>query len=374
MKMEVDVADDDWKGNDVVGRKGKLEPAVRSPKVSLHHKLAKLAAYQTRASTDPADVNEQIELLDPDGRSRNDVEMAQEQARRRERIWNVCGSSSHDFVGKKRVLEEIKWHELDHLIVDDNHGIIYCYVPKVACTNWKRMMIVLSGSVTNNGKPYTEPLEVPSLVAHLPSSHHTLARQLRLHGPRFVRHKLATYSKFLFVREPFARLVSAFQSKFAVQNEVFYHRFAVPMLQLYQGVVEPAASAADALSDKTGNGSSRLQFSSFVRYLLDPNTEKQKPLNEHWRQVYRLCHPCQISYDFVGHLEKQTEETTYLLRMLGVPPSLHLPPAFHKKTDLDRVERSFSGVPVSLRRKLFQLYATDYALFGYPSPLQLLED
>uniref|UniRef100_UPI00358E9680 carbohydrate sulfotransferase 12 isoform X1 n=1 Tax=Myxine glutinosa TaxID=7769 RepID=UPI00358E9680 len=374
LHREVAVANDDWKGNDVVGRKNKLKSAVRSPIVSLRHKLAKLAAYQPRGSTDPADVNEWLELLESDGRSRNDVEMAREQARRLERISNVCGSSSQDFVGKKRVLEEMKWHELDHLIVDDNRGIIYCYVPKVACTNWKRLMIVLSGSATNNGKPYTEPLEVPSLVAHLPSSHHTLARQWRLHGPSFVRHKLATYSKFLFVREPFARLVSAFHSKFAVENEAFYHRFAIPMLQLYQGVVEPAASAVDALSDKMGNGKSRLQFSSFVRYLLDPKTEKRKPLNEHWRQVHRLCHPCQISYDFVGHLEKQTEETSYLLRMLGVPQSLHLPPAFHNKTDLHLVERSFSGVPLALRRQLYQLYATDYALFGYPSPSQLLED
>uniref|UniRef100_UPI00358E6DD5 carbohydrate sulfotransferase 12 isoform X2 n=1 Tax=Myxine glutinosa TaxID=7769 RepID=UPI00358E6DD5 len=270
LHREVAVANDDWKGNDVVGRKNKLKSAVRSPIVSLRHKLAKLAAYQPRGSTDPADVNEWLELLESDGRSRNDVEMAREQARRLERISNVCGSSSQDFVGKKRVLEEMKWHELDHLIVDDNRGIIYCYVPK--------------------------------------------------------------------------------------------------------GVVEPAASAVDALSDKMGNGKSRLQFSSFVRYLLDPKTEKRKPLNEHWRQVHRLCHPCQISYDFVGHLEKQTEETSYLLRMLGVPQSLHLPPAFHNKTDLHLVERSFSGVPLALRRQLYQLYATDYALFGYPSPSQLLED
>jgi hypothetical protein len=53
------------------------------------------------------------------------------QEQRRQRLQEACAEDSVAFPGKKRSFDDIPNKALDHLIVDDRHGIIFCYVPKV---------------------------------------------------------------------------------------------------------------------------------------------------------------------------------------------------------------------------------------------------
>ncbi|XP_007904253.1 carbohydrate sulfotransferase 12 [Callorhinchus milii] len=317
--------------------------------------------------------NSKEHLQDVDwGTNTEEPNIKLEQLKRKQTIRDLCADSSFTFSGKNRAFEDIPNKELDHLIVDDRHGIIYCYVPKVACTNWKRIMILLSESLVNQGTPYHDPLEIPRDLVHNSSSHVTFNKFWKRYG-KFSKHlmkvKLKKYTKFLFVRDPFVRLISAFRSKFEIQNEDFYKRFAIPMLQLYANCSQPPPSVSKAFS-----AGIKPTFSNFIQYLLDLRTEMIMPFNEHWRQVYRLCHPCQINYDFIGKLESLEQDAKYLLSLLNVEKLVQFPPSFRNRTVSSWERNWFSEIPKIWRRKLFELYKPDFALFGYPKPTNLLLD
>lgn len=300
------------------------------------------------------------------------LDQEKQQAERRQMLRDLCANSSFAFPMKERSFDDIPNYELNHLIVDDRHGIIYCYVPKVACTNWKRVMIVLSESLLDQGAPYTDPMDIPREHVHNTSTHFTFNKFWRRYG-KFSRHlmkiKLKKYTKFLFVRDPFVRLISAFRSKFELENEEFYRRFAIPMLKLYSNYTSLPTSVSEAF----GVGL-KVSFSDFIQYLLDPRTEKLAPFNEHWRQVYRLCHPCQIEYDFIGKLETLDEDAAHLLQLLKVDHLLRFPPSYRNRTASSWEEDWFANIPVAWRQQLYKLYEADFVLFGYPKPENLLKN
>ncbi len=53
--------------------------------------------------------------------------MPQLQEMRKQQLREICGEDS----AKMRSIEDMSNNEFNNLIVDDSHGIIYCYIPKV---------------------------------------------------------------------------------------------------------------------------------------------------------------------------------------------------------------------------------------------------
>ncbi|XP_056451520.1 carbohydrate sulfotransferase 11-like [Gadus chalcogrammus] len=266
---------------------------------------------------------------------------------RRELLEEACLSQTR----KRRVLSP---DDLRHLIVDDKHGLIYCYVPKVACTNWKRVLMVLTG----DGR-YSDPLAIPAHEAHVAGNLRTLSE----FPAAEINRRLRSYLKFVFVREPFERLVSAYRNKFTRSyNEAFHKRYGTKIIRRHRPGARPGAVEAGA----------DVSFREFIQYLVDPRTQREEPLNEHWERVHSLCHPCLIHYDVVGKYETLEPDSQAVLALAGVQGSVRFPSSGKSaRTDRDMAARFFQDVSPFLQKKLVNMYRMDFLLFNYSMPRYL---
>ncbi|XP_059879881.1 carbohydrate sulfotransferase 11 [Delphinus delphis] len=269
---------------------------------------------------------------------------------RRDQVTDTCRANSA-VSRKRRVLTP---NDLKHLVVDEDHELIYCYVPKVACTNWKRLMMVLTG----RGK-YSDPMEIPANEAHVSANLKTLNQ----YSIPEINHRLKSYMKFLFVREPFERLVSAYRNKFTQKyNTSFHKRYGTKIIRRQR---------KNATQEALRKGDD-VKFEEFVAYLIDPHTQREEPFNEHWQTVYSLCHPCHIHYDLVGKYETLEEDSNYVLQLAGVGSYLKFPTyAKSTRTTDEMTTEFFQNISSEHQTQLYEVYKLDFLMFNYSVPSYL---
>ncbi|XP_026290551.1 carbohydrate sulfotransferase 11 [Frankliniella occidentalis] len=236
---------------------------------------------------------------------------------------------------------------LDHIIVDQKHQLLYCYVPKVACTNWKRTLLYLSGS-TN----VTKPIDIPSDYVHRTGVFPKLSNFSEEHAA----HMLKTFTTFLIVRHPFERLLSAYRNKLeqkSSSSKYFQTRIGRHIIKTYRK--NPSNHSLQYGHDVT--------FSEFATYLGTENGPGGE-YNEHWKPIHQLCAPCAIRYDIIGKYETLYDDADYLLHQLGEPTSA-FPRYAHPSNTTATLGKYFGTLSVDLLRKMYSVYETDFRLFGY---------
>uniref|UniRef100_A0A3Q3QLC9 Carbohydrate sulfotransferase n=1 Tax=Monopterus albus TaxID=43700 RepID=A0A3Q3QLC9_MONAL len=270
--------------------------------------------------------------------------------RRLRRLSTVCNNSSLRNLTHMSISKFV----LDRIFVCDKHEILFCQTPKVGNTQWKKVLIAL------NGKRSQKTLKKKSASPRLSSF-----------KPQEIKHRLDTYFKFFFVRDPFERLISAFKDKFVTNPrfEPWYkHDIAPAIIRKYR-----------KRHRNNNNTASGLHFEDFVRYLGDAegHWRLDRQFGEHvihWVTYVELCAPCEIHYSIVGHHETLEEDAPHILKAAGIDQLVSYPaiPPGITRYNRTKVEHYFSGISKRDIRRLFAHYQGDFDLFGYPRPDFLL--
>ena len=234
-----------------------------------------------------------------------------------------------------------------NIFYNDKARLLFCSVPKVASTNWKRIIHTIMGSLSSPDQETEKEKRIHKGIPHLTS----LSRKESAFRQR-------NYFSFLFTRHPFERVFSAYRDKLKTGMDVYlYRKYNTIILQSVRN---------ESFVEGTSKPST---LSEFVQFLI---TQHKKGLsykmNPHWRPVVLLCNVCNMKYTVVGKMETIRSDsdliTDYLSTQTGLQLSLPTMRRYKNKSSSMAVD-TFKEVPRKLVEQLYAVYKNDFKAFGY---------
>ncbi|XP_077996425.1 carbohydrate sulfotransferase 14-like [Glandiceps talaboti] len=230
------------------------------------------------------------------------------------------------------------------LLVDPVHRVMYCRVAKVASSNWMRTFLILAGEYVPNDTIKWENF-------YKLEDHYKYLSQYKVEDRSQL---LRDYTKFLFVRHPLTRLLSGYRNKISENNDKTY---VTPMVAKIQAV--------------TGSNSTFPQFHDFLQYLIKRDEDPQT-WNMHFRPISDLCSPCEVKYDFIGHMETMDSDTKTMLNKIDENFKFPYPDkSITNSSATDNIRKYYKAVTKEQIDAIYKIYEKDFELFGYTTDIVL---
>ncbi|XP_022084669.1 carbohydrate sulfotransferase 11-like isoform X2 [Acanthaster planci] len=274
------------------------------------------------------------------------------QQKRQRQIREGCQAMAN-FTRNVPTFEKLPKQALTHLIVDDNYRLLYCSVPKVASTSWVRIFLVLKGVLEKEN-------DVEQKFVHRGAMESL--RLLSSYTDSEVRTILSTYTKIVFVRNPFTRLLSAFRNKLESKESPNGHNLWKGWVHRIKNQGRNGPPPVELGSEaQEGN----LTFREFVRYV----SNRSAMANKHWTSMVHRCRPCQINYTFVGKIETIKADSRALFKLAKIDKLVSFPDAGGSSPTNSSTSKIIASYFAELSstdiNRLHKRYQWDFRIFGY---------
>ncbi|CAH1779820.1 unnamed protein product [Owenia fusiformis] len=245
--------------------------------------------------------------------------------------------------------------KLDFILVSEKLKMVYCMVPKVASSSWLTVLLTLHMEHPPKDKEVFEIWNKNVKPPHL--TDYSKQDQKRI---------LSEYFKFMFIRDPLDRLISAWDDKFNHVKLYFSKRYGRDMIKKYRE--NPSGEAL-----RTGN---KVKLEEMISYVRD--IAEIKYADEHWRPMTDLCDPCAIDYDMYGNFYNIEEESKFVFKNIntnisnmpftnagihrkGMKRTSH---DYYKTVERNKLIEYYSNISIKKVVKLQNQYKQDYELFS----------
>ncbi|XP_037073248.1 histone acetyltransferase Tip60-like [Pollicipes pollicipes] len=196
------------------------------------------------------------------------------------------------------------------------------------------------------------------------------------------------YFKFMFVRHPLERLISAYEDKVVRANhpsllalrrsilathEDLYIRQRVYEL-LRAGTGNDTALLADydaQLAEYRGQVEQRHGVPTFAEFLdfVLASEPTGDTFDSHWTPYWRQCAPCHMDYDVIGMLETGADDFKYMWHRMKIYSSVRIPRqnALQRNSTAleEHARRYLAPVHPATVARLGHRFRLDFELFGY---------
>lgn len=196
-----------------------------------------------------------------------------------------------------------------HIQINEATKIIYCGIEKAGSTFWRRFFQYLNKRIVQS--PYNIK---PEKVAenHVDIRKTNLVKLLGL---------LQLSTKFIFVRNPYTRLLSGYVDKIYSPNP-YYWKLGAKAVRHARKIETPCGHETT--------------FKEFVDYIIHAHDRKLER-DEHFIPGHEMCIPCQIQYNYIGKIETFIGDTFYILEKLNLTQYLPYLKDFKKQSISDAI-------------------------------------
>ncbi|XP_053372725.1 carbohydrate sulfotransferase 11-like [Mercenaria mercenaria] len=197
--------------------------------------------------------------------------------------------------------------------------LLYCPMEKIGTTFWRRVLYMLA---VNQPAKYKQPYDVPINIALGQAKRFTHPISSSKSGNLLTKSSFS----FLFVRNPYSRLLSAFIDKLVPPNPTFWKAFGVKAISQFR-------PKQGRQSTHVATGGHDVTFAEFLKYVV--NAEKVgRGIDAHIISINKGCKPCVYDYKYVGRMESFKDDALFIMRKLEM------------NSTVDAMERSFNDFTV----------------------------